>query len=79
MQPDGFGKTFTRSAAFDGVRVYVGNVFARASDVIPRVMRTLFERVAALPGDTSVSIKVGFATRGVRDLLRPRRGFAAYR
>ena len=72
----GSGKTFTMGTARDASRDFASETSSREPlGVIPRVMRTLFERVAALPGDTSVSIKVGFIEihkEEIRDLLRPK-------
>lgn len=72
----GSGKTFTMGTARDASRDFASETSSREPlGVIPRVMRTLFERVAALPGDTSVTIKVGFIEihkEEIRDLLRPK-------
>ena len=73
----GSGKTFTMGTARDASRDFASSSTSSREPlgVIPRVMRTLFERVAALPGDTSVTIKVGFIEihkEEIRDLLRPK-------
>jgi kinesin family protein 4/21/27 len=71
----GSGKTFTMGTARDASRDFASETEREPLGVIPRVMRTLFERVAALPGDTSVAIKVGFIEihkEEIRDLLRPK-------
>ena len=71
----GSGKTFTMGTAGDASRDFASESEREPLGVIPRVMRTLFERVASLPGDTSVQIKVGFIEihkEEIRDLLRPK-------
>ena len=71
----GSGKTFTMGTARDASRDFASETEREPLGVIPRVMRTLFERVAALPGDTSVTLKVGFIEihkEEIRDLLRPK-------
>ena len=71
----GSGKTFTMGTARDASRDFASETEREPLGVIPRVMRTLFERVEALPGDNSVRIKVGFIEihkEEIRDLLRPK-------
>ena len=71
----GSGKTFTMGTARDALRDFASETEREPLGVIPRVMRTLFERVEALPGDNSVRIKVGFIEihkEEIRDLLRPK-------